>query len=218
MSNGDQLDAGTVEAEQEDKALLSIVNALRALDSAARLRVWSAISVYFDFNPQPGQRSAAVPFIERMTQEPQTSAQPSFSEDRAPSPKAFLLQKRPVSDVERVVCLAYYLAHYRQQAHFKTVDVGKLNTEAAQPKFSNASQAVDNATKAGLLVPAVRGTKQIGAAGELYVQALPDRQAARAAAAAQFTRKKKGRRNGRTSAQPTGKSTMDESGEEGLAE
>ena len=93
------------------------------------------------------------------------------------------MQKQPLTDVERVASLAYYLTHYRDTPHFKTLDISTLNTEAAQPKFSNAAVAMDNATKMGYLVPATKGSKQLGAAGELFVQKLPDRDAAKAAMA-----------------------------------
>lgn len=104
-----------------------------------------------------------------------------FSEARDISAKEFVMQKQPRTDVERVACLAFYLTHYLNTPHFKTLDISKLNTEAAQSKLSNAHVAVDNATKTGYLVPAVKGTKQISAAGEVFVQALPDREAAKAA-------------------------------------
>jgi hypothetical protein len=107
----------------------------------------------------------------------------SFSEDRTLSAKEFILEKKPVTDSERVACLAYYLTHYQATPHFKTLDISKLNTDAAQIKFSNAAQAVENATKAGLLVQATKGQKQLSANGEIYVQALPDRVAARDAIA-----------------------------------
>jgi hypothetical protein len=113
-----------------------------------------------------------------------------FSEVRDISPKEFIMQKQPRTDVERVACLAFYLTHYRNTPHFKTIDVSKLNTEAAQSKMSNAHVAVNNATQTGYLVPAVRGTKQISAAGEVFVQALPDREAARAAMSKVKPRKK----------------------------
>lgn len=103
-----------------------------------------------------------------------------FSEYRDLSPKEFIMQKQPRTDVERVACLAFYLTNYRNTPHFKTIDISKLNTDAAQSKLSNAHVAVDNATKAGYLVPAVKGAKQISAPGELFVQALPDREAAKA--------------------------------------
>jgi len=104
-----------------------------------------------------------------------------FSKDRDISPKEFLLKKQPRTDVERVTCLAYYLTQYREQRYFKTLDISKLNTEAAQIKFSNPAKAVDNATSYGYLAPATKGNKQISAGGELFVDALPDRDAARAA-------------------------------------
>jgi hypothetical protein len=113
-----------------------------------------------------------------------------YSEARDTSPKEFLLQKQPRTDVERVACLAFYLTHYRDTPHFKTIDISKLNTEAAQSKMSNAAVAVDNATKLGYLAPAIRGTKQISAPGEVFVQALPDREVAKSAMASVKPRKK----------------------------
>jgi hypothetical protein len=104
-----------------------------------------------------------------------------FSQARDISPKEFVMQKQPRTDVERIACLGFYLTHYRDTPHFRTIDISKLNTEAAQSKLSNATVAVDNATKTGYLVPAVKGAKQISGAGEVFVQALPDREAAKAA-------------------------------------
>ncbi len=93
------------------------------------------------------------------------------------------MEKQPQTDVERVACLAYYLTHYRDTPHFKTLDLGKLNTEAAQPKFSNSTYASNNALKMGYLAPATKGQRQLSAAGEQFVTALPDRDAARSAMA-----------------------------------
>lgn len=75
--------------------------------------------------------------------------------------------------------MAYYLTHYRSQPHFKTIDISKLNMEAAQLKFSNASAAIENAAAAGLLVSAGKGNKQLSVPGERYVDALPDRHTAK---------------------------------------
>ena len=116
-------------------------------------------------------------------QSPMRRQQIDSLESRAFPPKEFLLKKQPQSDVERVACLAYYLAHYRGQVHFKTGDISALNTEAAQRKFSNTAAAVGNATSYGYLAPAVKGMKQLSASGEIYVEALPDREAANAAMA-----------------------------------
>ena len=99
----------------------------------------------------------------------------------APSPKDFLFQKQPTTDIQRIACLAYYLTHCRDAPHFKTVDISKLNTEAAQRKFANASSSVNNATQAGYLAPVSGGLKQLAAAGERFVDELPDQAAAKAA-------------------------------------
>jgi hypothetical protein len=124
-----------------------------------------------------------------------------FSEEKILSPKEFLFQKKPQSDVERVAVLAYYLTHYRDTPHFKTLDISKLNTEAAQAKFSNTAYAVDNAAKYGYLVPAMKGNKQLSLAGEQFVEALPDRDAAKQAMqAARPKRKTKKSSQGRAKA------------------
>ena len=97
------------------------------------------------------------------------------------SPKDFLFQKEPNTDVERVACLAYYLTHRRGTNHFKTIDISKLNTEAAQRKFANAATSVNNAVRGGFLAPVGQGMRQLTAQGERYVETLPDRAAAKAA-------------------------------------
>lgn len=99
-----------------------------------------------------------------------------------PTPKSFLVEKRPVTDVERVTCLAYYLAHYRDTPQFKTKLLTKLNTEASQPKFSNAAVSVQNATVQNqFLSQAGAGSKQITARGEALVESLPDQEKVKAA-------------------------------------
>lgn len=96
------------------------------------------------------------------------------------SAKDFLRTKNPQSDVQRVVCLAYYLLHYRQQPYFKTKDLTTLNIEAAGTKIGNPSQAVNNATKQNdYLAAAGGGKKQISSFGEQVVEALPDQASVR---------------------------------------
>lgn len=157
-----------------------IANALGTLDAAAQGRVLKSVSTLLEIDVgEAVSRNKPSSAQDRNHSEQDKSSAFSLSEERNLSPKEFLHQKRPPTDVDRVACLAYYLTHYRSTPHFKTIDLSQLNTEAAQIKFSNAAKAVDNATRSGLLVPAVKGHKQLSAAGELYVQELPDKAAAK---------------------------------------
>lgn len=193
MTNSDQ-DNESVEFD----SLTAVLSALRPLGADGRERVLASVQAFFGMSSQISRGTVSVTGASQGATPRANPREDDFSEDRSPSAKEFLFEKRPQSDVERITCLAYYLTHYRGTPHFKTVDLSKLNTEAAQPKMSNAAQAVDNASKAGLLVHAVKGSKQLSAAGELYVQALPDRSAAKKAAA-EVRPKKKVRRSPRGS-------------------
>lgn len=160
-------------------ALTSIISALKKLSPEEQQRTLQAVATFLDI--KLGADSHRRDNIWKDS--PSTSSREVaavYSEDRTISPKDFVRDKAPQSDIERVAVLAYYLSNYRDIPHFKTLDISALNTEAAQPKFSNASVAVDNASRAGFIVQALKGSKQITAAGEHYVQLLPDREAARA--------------------------------------
>lgn len=159
------------------EALTTILSLLKELDSDAQRRTIQAVITFLDI-PWPSNQKEMVSKNYHSSDLPKNEV--SFSENRAISPKEFIRDKAPRTDIERIACLAYYLTHYRDMPHFKTIDLSSLNTEAAQPKLSNATYAVDNATKAGILVQAVKGSKQLSAAGEYFVQALPDRDAAKA--------------------------------------
>jgi hypothetical protein len=158
-------------ADPQD-ALSEIIKVLGRLDDETRSRIFKAAGTFYGLGTNGGQFQAPVrPSFE--------AREPSFSDRPGLSAKEFLFQKQPKTDVERVACLAYYLTHYRSTPHFKTVDISNLNTEAAQIKFSNTAVAVNNASLTGLLVAAGKGNKQISALGERFVEALPDRVAAK---------------------------------------
>ena len=63
---------------------------------------------------------------------------PAITLASSATPKAFLLEKRPATDVERVTCLAYYLTHFRNLPEFKTKDITQLNAEAARAFFGTS--------------------------------------------------------------------------------
>jgi hypothetical protein len=90
------------------------------------------------------------------------------------SPKEFLMEKKPSTDIERITCLAYYLTHNRNVREFKTEDLTGLNSEAQQIRFSNPSATARNAVKIGYLTLVGGGRKQITTVGEEIVKALPD--------------------------------------------
>lgn len=102
-----------------------------------------------------------------------------FSNRSVLSVKDFIFEKNPATEGERMACLAYYLAHYMETPHFKTVDLTRLNADAAQRTFSNPAVAANNAMRDGYFVLAPKvGYKQLSAMGERFVHALPDREAA----------------------------------------
>ena len=164
------------------EVLNSIITSLKKLDTDGQKKILQAVTTLLGISWPISHSYGNVNFP---TAEFADSSQKSISflENRSMSPKEFLRDKAPQTDIERIACLAYYLTHYRDTPHFKTIDLSALNTEAAQPKLSNAAFAVENASKRGLLVQAGAGKKQISASGELYVQALPDREAAKSSVA-----------------------------------
>jgi hypothetical protein len=179
------LPMSTSEPTNEVTILQQLLEALRPLSREARQRLLQTVATFFEVQ-LPSDRKAPG------TGQPITPTL-QFSDHPSMSPKQFLMEKDPRTDIERVACLAFYLTHYRDVPHFKTIDISKLNTEAAQVKFSNAAYAVDNATKAGYLVSATKGNKQLSAIGEQFVQALPDREAAK-----QLLERRRPRRTPRT--------------------
>lgn len=98
--------------------------------------------------------------------------------------KDFLKLKSPATDLERFVCLAYYLTQAKDTAQFTTRDITKLNSEALGPDFSNAAATAMNGVKQSkFLSRAGGGKKRITTLGEAVVEALPDRQKAKEVAA-----------------------------------
>ena len=174
----------------EPDVLRVVIDALNEVDVEGRERILRYVSDFFGLDVSNGPR--LIPSEPRSPVHIASNDRKLSFADRATiSPKDFLHEKQPKTGIERVACLAYYLAHYRDTPHFKTVDISKLNTEAAQLKFSNPAYTVVNAANTGLLTPAGKGAKQISAIGERFVAALPNRDDAKAVLAAMRPRRRR---------------------------
>jgi hypothetical protein len=164
-------------APNEAAVLQRMIADLSPLSGDAQQRLINTICTFLGLSAPAVMGNASGGSSRPHTNERASSFQ--FSEDEPPSVKQFMHDKAPQTDVERVACLAYYLSRYRRTPHVKTKDITALNTESAHRPFSNTAFAVDNATKTGYLVPSIKGSKQVSAYGERFVEALPDREAAK---------------------------------------
>lgn len=178
----------------EREVLQGILGALDQVSEEGRERILRTVSTFYDLDlsngppPIPNNPSPAARIARKLVA---NDRKLSFADRETISPKDFLHEKQPRTGIERVACLAYYLAYYRDTPHFKTVDISKLNTEAAQLKFSNPAYTVVNAANTGLLTPAGKGAKQISAIGERFVDALPNRDDAKAVLAGMRPRRRR---------------------------
>jgi len=158
-----QHDSFTVEL----KALGAVLGALEPLTTEQRQFVLSTATSRLGITSSPS-----------LSRRDTSNVNTSTDESPDLTPKEFIKGKKPNSETQRAACLAYYLTHHRNQAHFKTRDLTNLNTEAACPKLSNPARTVDNATKQnGFFAPAGKGNKQITPYGEDVVKALPEQDA-----------------------------------------
>ena len=193
----DHVAGSSVQNSTPSEVLQQILNSLANVDDSTKVRLLQTAAAFFGLKFRGGgfsmipQSSEAIASVDEYEE---------VGNERKPiSPKDFMLDKSPRTDVERVASLAYYLTHYQNQPHFKTIDISKLNTEAAQPKFSNAALSVNNATKRGYLVPAVKGHKQLTHGRRAICWGVPDNSAQALELMRRHRPKRHGRRNGRLS-------------------
>jgi hypothetical protein len=195
-------EANQIASPQTDdfESLRRIIECLRGQDDEGKIRLLKSAITFLRLDGAFGVRQSVATSASSAVQPPAGLSAPdsgsSFSTRTEMSPKQFLIEKQPANDIERVACLAYYLTHFRSMPEFKTLDISKLNTEAAQPKFSNPSVPVDSATRRGYIVTTSGWNKQLGALGEQFVQALPDREAAKLVTDRVRLRKPRKKRNG----------------------
>ena len=111
------------------------------------------------------------------------------------NPKQFIAQKKPKTQYERIACLGYFLHTARQVAEFGAEEMKAINKEAAQQPILNLPTILgDTTSKYGYLSAAGGGNKQMTVLGDAVVEALPDRDAVKAAVAEHRTGKKRKKR------------------------
>ncbi len=159
-------------------ALGTVVDALDKLDEPQRLWVLQTAAARFSLRMQT-EVLHAKPSVEK-TGSSSASDIAQTQDNGERSPKTFIREKSPQSDVQRITCLAYYLTNFRGTPHFRTKQLTDLNAEAGNPKFSNATVAANNARRDKYLTPAGKGNKQLTNHGEDLVNALPDQEKVKA--------------------------------------
>lgn len=163
-----------------------IISALEGLDKEKQVHIINTVTTWLKIDIFQLKHSSSSQQIQpsKLPKSKEVSVPVSvshFTTNVEMTPKQFMLEKQPRTDVERLACLAYYLTHYRDTPQFRTIDLSKLNTEAAQRKFSNAAVTAKNAIKTRYFVPASKkGHRQLSAEGEQIIAVLPDREAASA--------------------------------------
>ncbi|MFZ1218849.1 MAG: hypothetical protein WAO00_06110 [Chthoniobacterales bacterium] len=163
------------------KMVARIIELLSPLDQADREHVYRTIGTWFRMDMKmANSRADLYPVASTaLGRDDSRGEEDKFSDRPLISVQDFILEKDPLTEVERLACLAYYLKHYQDMPHFKTLDLSKLNTEAAQRKLSNPALTASNATRDGFFVQAPKsGYRQLSAMGERFVQLLPNREAA----------------------------------------
>jgi hypothetical protein len=182
--------------DQELESLKTVLHALEPLDetqrrfvlkeSAERLGISGVLPAATGNNP--ARQGGGTPASGGVT----AATGGGGSSPDGQTAKQFLKTKSPITDVQRIACLAYYLTNARNTAHFKTVDLTSLNIEAGGTRLTNPHLTVKNATNQNrYLAPVGSGSKQITSLGEDVVDALPDQEAVKVVVASQKKPRKK---------------------------
>src|SRR5688500_9484255 len=98
--------ADSLDPHREVDLLQDIIAKLQPLGAGARGRILEAAATFLGVQ-QPAATGLARSYS-NLQGTSSESHRPSFSADLSMSPKEFMLEKQPMTDVERVACLAYY--------------------------------------------------------------------------------------------------------------
>ena len=151
--------------------LPEVIASFKKVNAESRKRLLSTLATFFGIEPDHAVITPSSRVLEALSRRTVRSRRRNSCDKSGPAPHG-----RGTSGVPCVLSDAL-----SRHPHFKTLDISQLNTEAAQIKFANAANSVNNASTYGYLTATTKGNKQLTAAGEAFVEALPDRDAAREA-------------------------------------
>src|SRR5437762_3507811 len=110
-------DEAVSDERQIHEATKDVIDRLLGFDNETRRRVFRRALGFFELEVSPPSSAVRHSETEGSTvstqQRPTNGSAPKFAERSELSPKDFMFQKQPRTDVERIACLAYYLTHYR---------------------------------------------------------------------------------------------------------
>lgn len=158
-------------SRKEDKELMAIDRILDAFNDVADNRKQHVLEYVRErLNITEQQPPAATPY----------GSKPQL-QNKSLSIDAFIRDKKPSTDYQRIAALGYYMQNNEQKVEFNRKDLVNANTRARQTRFTNISQAVlDAKHKYGYVSEGpTNGMLQLTTAGEDVVNALPDQAAAK---------------------------------------
>jgi hypothetical protein len=179
----------------EVEAVNQVHQALEPFDPVARSRILRAVTSLLEVASNNGDRGFQIapnPSIE--------GARSTITNTNTTSPlqtkiDAFISERRPANTYQRLACLAYYLEHHDQKTDFTGKDLDKANSDARQPRISNMSMFLNDATnKYGFFTAVGGGKKRLTSRGAAVVQALPDQAAVKQALQNHLPPRRSGRR------------------------
>jgi hypothetical protein len=110
------------------EVLNAVIQSLGRLPADSRLRVIKAILSFYELGAEhlEVKRPIESSFAQEPAHTPTMSSRPAFSSDTSVSPKQFLIQKQPKTDVEIIACLAYYLTHLYGLAAYRKREFARI--------------------------------------------------------------------------------------------
>ena len=162
----------------ELEAVQQVHGALESFDAQGRARILRSVTSLLEvsaFGGQSNDPASAAQAVSSSTSQAQAGDGTIPQQMRIDT---FVASKRPTTTYQRLACLAYYLEHHDQTTELSGKDLTKANAAARQPKISNVTVFLSDATtKYGFFAAVGGGKKTLTSRGAAMVGALPDQAA-----------------------------------------